>query len=77
MSAAELATELNSLGLQANKEGNAARALELFLEAHQLRPTSAAYLISAANMALKTGNPERAMSLYEEAQHLKLTEKQE
>ena len=70
------AAELNKLGLQANKDGDSARALELFLEAHQLRPDNAAYLISAANMALKTSAPKRAILLYEEVRNLKLTEKQ-
>ena len=77
-SAASLhAEELNALGLEANKRGDARGALALFVEAHALLPTDARFLLSAANMHLKLGEASAACALYAKLQNLGMTPRQQ
>jgi hypothetical protein len=53
------ASVLNAYGLEANRSGDTAGALRLFLAASALAPGDARYLLSAANMHVKRGNTEQ------------------
>ena len=51
-------------------------ALALFLEAHQLRPSDARFVLSAANMHLKLGELPEATELYAKLDGLTMTPRQ-
>lgn len=74
---AETATFLYRLGLQENRDGDTARALDLFSRASQLSPERPAFAISGGNMALKLNDEETALQLYARAQALPLTPSQQ
>ena len=52
-------------------------ALALFLEAHQLRPSDARFVLSAANMHLKLGELPEATELYAKLDGLTMTPRQQ
>jgi len=62
-----LAENANRAGLQANKEGHVAEALEHFKEAARLVPKDPRFLLSAANMCQKQGIASRDSDLLRES----------
>ena len=70
------AEELNAKGLESNKRGETRGALGFFLEAHQMCPEDARFVLSAANMHLKLGEAEAARSLYAKLKTLSMTPRQ-
>ena len=62
-----LAEIANKAGLQANKDGNLAEALEHFKEANELVPDDPRFLLSAANMSSKIGIAKKDSALVQQA----------